>query len=188
MPIKNKTMALIRLRKTPYSGLLSFLQDVFYRDVTGVLADKALKLLKRIYKEDVKASDWRVIISELFNVSYSTSADESVLDEVCFNHLGFHRMDVEASKHKLRGRKVYQGLIEKDKAGVIKLSDRELSVLKKVNGWNKAVTSYYSVLNKLKALGFIEKKDKYYSKSQKFKNRFTQVIDLMSGFENELSA
>ena len=120
MPIKNKTMALIRLRKTPYSGLLSFLQDVFYRDVTGVLAEKALELLKIICKEDVKASDWRKMVGGLFNVSDSTSADESVLDKVCFNHLGFHRMDVEASKHKLRGRKAYQELMDKDKAEMIK--------------------------------------------------------------------
>lgn len=181
MPIKNKTMALIRLRKTPYSGLLSFLQDVFYRDVTGVLAEKALELLKMIYKEDVKASDWKKVIGSLFSVSESTSSDESMLDKVCFEYLGFHRMDVEASKHKLRGRKAYQELMEKNN----KLSDGELSVLKKVNEWNKAVTSYYSILNKLKALGFIEKKEGCYCKSQKFKNRFTQVIDLMSGFENE---
>ncbi len=186
MPIKNKTMALIRIRKTPYSGLKAFLQDVFYKDETGVLAEKALELLKIAYAEPFKSSDWKKLVSKLFNVSECTSTDERVLDEICLKHLGFHRMDINASKNKLRGKKAYQELMNKSKAGAIKLSEDELSVLKKVNEWNRAVASYYSILNKLKALGFIEKKEGYYCKSERFKNRFTQVIDLMHGFENEL--
>ncbi|MFA5405904.1 MAG: hypothetical protein WC307_00905 [Candidatus Nanoarchaeia archaeon] len=178
MPLKNKTMALIRLRKIPYSGLLSFLQDVFYKD--DVMAGKALKLLEMVYKKSIPASDWKSVVSELFNVKPASSSDESVIDDACINYLGFHREDVILSKARLRGRKAYKQLLERsDVKPDVKL------ILKKVSDWNSAVTSYYSIINKMKALGLIEKTDNFYVKSNKLSNRFSQVIGLLEGFELE---
>lgn len=180
MPLKNKTMALIRLRKTPYSGLLSFLQDVFYKK--DELAGSALKFLRRVYEGEVKASDWKKVIRELFGVEELSESDEQVIDQAVVKHLGFHRQNLKASKYRLRGKKVYKKLLEKD--GV---SEEVRVVLKKVTDWNSAVTSYYSILNKLKALGLIEKSEGFYVKSEKFKRRFSQVLSLVEGFENEVT-
>lgn len=180
MSLKNKTMALIRLRKTPYSGLLSFLQDVFYKK--DELAEQALKLLRRVYEKEFKASDWNKLISELFSVEEPSKSDERVIDKAVKKHLGFHRENLRASKYKLRGKKAYKKLLEKD--GV---SDEVRVVLKKVSDWNSAVASYYSILNKLKALGLIEKSGGVYVKSEKFKRRFSQVLSLVEGFENEIT-
>ncbi len=178
MPLKNKTMALIRLRKIPYSGLLSFMQDVFYKD--EVMANHALRLLERVYKQSIQASEWRSVVSELFGVKESSSADESVIDDACINYLGFHREDVVASKAHLRGKKAYKQLLDRPD-----VKPEVKSVLKRVSAWNSAVTSYYSIINKLKALGLIEKIDNSYVKSNKLTNRFSQVIGLLEGFENE---
>jgi len=179
MPLKNKTMALIRLRKTPYSGLHSFFQDVFYKQ--DAFASKALTFLKIIYKDNVKATDWKSSIKKLFDVNAPTIADERVIDEACFKYLGFHREDIKASKARLRGKKAYKNLLERND-----LPSNMRKVLKKVSQWNSAVTSYYSILNKLKALGFIEKNSGVYVKSDKFKRRFSQVLSMIEGFENEI--
>jgi len=179
MPLKNKTMALIRLRKTPYSGLLSFFQDLFYKQED--LSSKALELLGFIYENGFKASDWKEMIQQLFKVNQPTIADERVIDEACFKYLGFHREDLQASKAKLRGRKAYKKLLDQSN-----VADDVKVVLKKVSNWNSAVTSYYSILNKLKALGFVEKNEGVYVKSDKFKRRFNQVLGLLEGFENEV--
>jgi hypothetical protein len=179
MPIKNKTMALIRLRKTPYSSLLSFLKDVFYKQED--LADKALAFLGFIYQQEFKASDWSKMIEHLFEVKQPSSADDRVIDEACFKYLGFHRENINASKARLRGKKAYMKLLESPE-----VDDGVKSVLKRVSDWNGAVASYYSVINKLKALGLVEKNQGYYVSSDKFKRRFSQVLGLLEGFETEV--
>jgi hypothetical protein len=180
MALTKKTMALIRLRKTPYSGLLSFLQDVFYKQ--ELLADKALNLLKIIYQEGFDASDWKKIVKLLFSVKEPTQADDGVIDKACIDHLGFHRQNIRASKTKLRGKKVYKKLLDNEK-----VPDEVKVVLKRVSSWNSAVTSYYSILNKLKALGLVEKASGAYVKSEKFKRRLSQVLSLIEGFETEVT-
>jgi hypothetical protein len=178
MPIKNKTMALIRVRRTPYSGLLSFFQDVFFKQEG--LALKALEILKIIYSHEVKAEDWNKLITRVFNVDLLSKDEELIIDEACIKYLGFHREDINFSKARLRGKKAYKELLIREN---IEPSIKE--VLLKYSKWNSAVTSYYSIINKLKALGLIDKTNGYYNKSEKFKNRLTQVTDLLNGFENE---
>lgn len=179
MPLKNKSMALVRIRRTPYSGLLSFLQDVFFKQES--LAEKAISLLRIIYNGDIKTAEWRRLVKELFIVEELTSSDERVIDDACIKYLGLNRMDVTASKAKLRGRKAYKDLL--GNGGL----DNELrKVLERASRWNGAVASYYSVINKLKALGFIEKESGYYVKSDKFVNRLQQVVSFLEGFENEV--
>ncbi len=178
MPLKNKTMALIRLRKTPYSGLLSFMQDVFFRNEKQAI--KAMGLLKIIYEKKINTKDWRQIIKELFEVEEINHHDEQLIDEACIKYLGFHRENITASKTRLRGKKAYKELIERQD-----ISDELRKTLNKTTKWNSAVTMYYSIINKLKAIGLIEKTNSQYVKSDKFKRRFSQVITLIEGFENE---
>ena len=179
MPLKNKTMALIRVRKTPYSGLPSFLQDVFYKQ--ELLADKAFLLLKVIYSKKTLVTDWKLLVKELFGVDSPSTGDESVISEACFKYLGFHRENITASKAKLRGKKAFKDLLSDPS---LEASYRD--VLMRASKWHSAVTSYYSILNKLKALGLIEKADGYYVRSDKFLNRLSQVNSLFEGFSNEL--
>lgn len=185
MPIKDKTKTLIIMRNTPYSGFKAFLQDVFYKDKLGFLADKAYDLLKLIYKEPLPVKKWSEYISSVFKVERLTKDEEAVIDDLCFKHFGFHRENLDASKSKLRGKKPYQLLLAKHDRNDLKLTDREIIVIKKVNAWYSAVTSYYSIINKLKALGVIDKREGVYQKSSKFKKRFSQLIELVDGFENE---
>ncbi len=178
MPLKNKTMALIRLRKTPYSGLLSFLQDVFFRQEN--LAEKAIVLLGKIYSGGYDAKSWKSVVSELFNVTPPSGKDEEVIDEACVEYLGFHRENIRASKARLRGKKAYKEMMERED---IPKEIRE--VLGKVSEWNSAVTAYYSIINKFKALGLIEKSGSSYVMSDKFSRRLLQVASMLEGFKNE---
>ncbi|HLE06635.1 MAG TPA: hypothetical protein VI790_04730, partial [Candidatus Nanoarchaeia archaeon] len=101
--------------------------------------------------------------------------------EACFKYLGFHRENITASKAKLRGKKAFKDLLSDPS---LEASYRD--VLMRASKWHSAVTSYYSILNKLKALGLIEKADGYYVRSDKFLNRLSQVNSLFEGFSNEL--
>lgn len=189
MPLKNKTMSLIRIRSgSHYSGFASFLQDIFYRDITGNLASKALELLKIVYSSEdgVPATLWKEQVSKLFSVELVKEEDENSIKAIVEKYLGFSKQDLLASKARLRGKKPYQALLEKHKSGGIILSLDEEKVLNKVSKWYSSVTSYYSILNKLKALGILEKRNNSYRKSERFKRRLQQVIDLANGFEDEL--
>ncbi len=179
MVLKNKSMALIRIRKTPYSGLISFLQDIFFKDQK--LAKIAYNLLKEIYSKGILSKDWRVIIKKYFEVSPPTSDDELKLDEACEKYLGFKRQNLIASKQKLRGKKAYKLLLEKD------IDEDIRHALEKISKWNSAVASYYSILNKLKAIGLIEKSNGMYIKSDRFKKRLSQISDILVGFEEEIN-
>ena len=185
MPIKDKTKSLIIIRNTPYSGFKAFLQDVFYKDKLGSLANKAYELLKLIYKAPVPVKSWSEQIKQVFNVKGLSKEEGLVLDDLCYRHLGFHRENLDASKSRLRGRKPYQLMLKKHEQGSIKLTESEEELLKRVNAWHGAVASYYSIINKLKAIGLIDKREGCYQKSEKLKKRLSQLIDLTSGFENE---
>ena len=106
--------------------------------------------------------------------------DETVIDEACVNYLGFHRENIRASKARLRGKKAYKNLAERDD-----VPQQIKDVLAKVSEWNSAVTAYYSIINKFKALGLIEKSGGFYMMSDKFSRRLLQVTSLLEGFKNE---
>jgi len=164
MPIKDKSMSIIRLKSSSHHSLQSLFEDIFYRDKTGALAKSALILYNKIKQEPgLRSSEWQNYIANVFKISPLDFAEIEVLKEIC------KRYDVKAdSKKGLRGRKPYHVLVEKHSKGRIKLEEKELELLQHVSRWHSAVSSYYSIINKLKAIGLIEKKEGNYIASNRF--------------------
>ncbi len=173
MPLKNKSMALIRIRRTPYSSLESFMKDLFYKNEE--LSSKAMKLLTLIYSDGLKSSDWKLIIRELFNVSEPTKSDELIISEA-LSKKGVYKEEV---KSRIKLRLLHNELLNSGDEEVI-------NAVKRINEWNSAVTAYYSIINKLRAVGLIEKQEGVYKKSTKFNNRLNQILSMLEGFNNEL--
>ncbi len=173
MPLKNKSMALIRIRRTPYSSLESFMKDLFYKNEE--LSGKAIKLLTMIYLKELKSSDWKSIITELFNVNEPTSNDELIVSEA-LSKKGIYKEEV---KSRIKLRLLHNELLNSS-------DERVVNAVKRINEWNSAVTSYYSIINKLRAVGLIEKQEGVYKKSSKFSNRLNQILSMLEGFNDEL--
>jgi hypothetical protein len=171
MPIKDKSMSVIRVRPSSEQNLLSLFEDIFYRDKSGLLSGSALKLYNKICKENgIRSSEWQNHISEVFSVKPILAAESDNLKEICDKHSGI--LKHKESKSGLRGKKPYQVLMEKHMKGEIKLGEAETNLLGRVSKWFSAVSSYYSIINKLKAIGMIEKKESNYILS----NRFTEKL------------
>lgn len=169
MPIKDKTMSIIRLRPCAEHSLASVFGDIFYRDKSSLLANSALYIYNKLKKtpEGLKPSEWEKHVSEIFKVNYIENIDFPLLKDLCQKHSQFLKSD---SKTGLRGKKPYKILLKKFLKNEIKLSEQEEALLKRVSKWNSAVSSYYSIINKLKAIGIIEKKQGCYILSNKFAN------------------
>jgi hypothetical protein len=165
MPIKDKTMSIIRFRPNSQSSLQALFEDIFYRDKSGNLVNSALLLYDRIRKEGLRASEWQKHISEVFKVLPTQAEETSVIESLSKKHLG----------QKLRGKKPYQTLLEMGQNGQLRLSEKEVSVLGRVSGWHSAVSTYYSIINKLKAIGMIDKKDGQYISSERFLDRLRSI-------------
>ncbi len=154
-----KDKVLIKLSHNSYSSLIDFLEGVFYRDKN--LAKVALKFLEKIYRTEygISSKQWRSHISELFNCYPIDEEDEAMLNKIYEKYKNF----VE----KERGKKPYYLLLKKDKNGEIELLEDEKIILEKAAKWNASISSYYSILRKLKCIGLIEKKKGYLIKSKK---------------------
>ena len=171
MPIKDKRMSIIRLKPSSQHTLSSLFEDIFYRDKSGALASSALRLYNKIRKEPgIKSSDWQKHISEVFKAQPVDFAENAVLKEIC------RKYSVNDENPKgLRGKKPYLLLIGKHSNGKLKLDEKELSLLRRVSKWHSAVSSYYSIINKLMAIGLIDKKESSYVPSNKFINSLKSI-------------
>jgi len=167
MPIKDKSMSIIRIKPSSQHSLSSFFQDIFYRDKSGSLAGSALRIYNKIRQEPgIRSSEWQEHISTVFKVTPVDFAEVAVLKEICKKH---------GLTERLRGKKPYQVLIEKHSNGKIKIDEKELALLQRVSKWHSAVSSYYSIINKLKAIGMIEKKEGNYIASNRFVNSLKAI-------------
>lgn len=176
MPIKDKNMSIIRLRYSPHHSLASLFEDIFYRDKKGALASAAFAIYKKIIHEPgLRSSEWQNHISSVFKVDPLDANEALVLKEICKKH-----NLAENNPKGLRGKKPYQVLVEKHSNGKIKLDEKELALLRKASKWHSAVSSYYSIINKLKAIGLIEKKEGNYVQSSKFVNSLKAIEKVLS--------
>jgi hypothetical protein len=181
MPIKEKDKGLIRLRNTQYESLQQFLEDVFYRDKNKSLTKAANQLLMKIYERGefgLRSKNWKGHISEIFECLAPTTEDEDALLVLAKKQLG--------EKKVKRGEKAYQLMLKEANEGKIKLTDEEKKLLEKICGWNACISSYYSIVNKLRAIGLIEKKKGHYFKSRKFFEQRDQINTMINQFESSI--
>ena len=185
--MKYKDKGLIRLSKEDYLSLSALLEDIFYRDKVKRLAPAALTFLEKVHKNDgLSSRDWQFHVADLFKCKPIEPGDEKALDILCQKYLNLNRADKIASKSSLRGKKPYQALLERHKRGELQLSQAEIGLLEKINTWHSAISSYYSMINKLRAMGFIEKKKSLYIKSSKFQEKLKQMDLLLGAFEEKI--
>lgn len=178
MPIKDKTMSLIRIRTSLGHDLISFFNDIFYRDKSGLLANAALKFYEKLQKENsIPSSKWRECIFEIFGVPPIQLGESNALKEMCEKYANF--LACKDSKKGLRGKKPYQILLEKHSSGEANFNEKEIALLERVSKWYSALSSYYSIVNKLKALGIIEKKEGNYTLSNKFVEKLREIEKLL---------
>jgi len=178
MPIKDKNKTLIKFRSNNYEILNDFLKDVFYKDEN--LSAPAYELMRLIYdRKDLglSAANWKSYIETVFNTKQVSAEDSAVLDGILNKH------NVLNSK---RGSKPYEHLLDLHSKGRLNLNDAEKQVLEKALKWNACVSSYYSILNKLKAIGLVEKKQGHYHKSKLIFDRFTQIKSFIEKFETDI--
>jgi len=169
MPLKDKSMSIIRIRPLNSYSLQSLFEDIFYRDKTGNLVNSAILLYEKIRKDPsrgLRSSDWQNHVSDIFKVESIQFDENNALKEISQKHDSF--LKAGESKRGLRGKKPYQVLLEKHSKGEIKLTEKEQDLLKRVSNWHSAVSSYYSIITKLRAIGMIEKKEGNYVISKKF--------------------
>lgn len=178
MPIKDKNKTLIKFRSNNYGAIHDFLKDVFYKDEN--LSKPAYELLRLIYdRKDLglSAANWKSYIETIFNTKQVSAEDSIVLDKALNNH---------SITNTKRGSKPYENLLDLHGKGRLNLDETEKQVLEKALKWNTCVSSYYSILNKLKAIGLVEKKHGHYHKSTAIFDRFTQIKSFIEKFEIDI--
>lgn len=178
MPIKDKNKTLIKFRSNNYEVLNDFLKDVFYKDEN--LSAPAYELMRLIYdRKDLglSAANWKSYIETIFNTKHISAEDSVLLDGIILKH------NITNTK---RGSKPYENLLDLHSKGRLSLNETEKQVLEKALKWNACVSSYYSILNKLKAIGLVEKKQGHYHKSKLIFDRFTQIKSFIEKFETDI--
>jgi hypothetical protein len=75
---QDKTMALIRLRKIPFLASLRSCRTSSTRMKSWL---PRVEIIARVTSKDSGQSEWRSVVSEVFGVKESSSADESVIDD-----------------------------------------------------------------------------------------------------------
>ncbi|MDD5181892.1 MAG: hypothetical protein PHC66_01825 [Candidatus Nanoarchaeia archaeon] len=178
MPIKDKNKTLIKFRSSNYEILNDFLKDVFYKDEN--LSAPAYELMRLIYDRKelgLSAANWKSYIETIFNTKQVSAEDSALLDGIILKH------NITDTK---RGSKPYENLLGMHSKGRLSLSEAEKQVLEKALKWNSCVSSYYSILNKLKAIGLVEKKQGRYHKSRSIFDRFTQIRSFIEKFETDI--
>jgi hypothetical protein len=176
MPLKDKSMSIIRIRPLNSYSLQSLFEDIFYRDKTGNLVNSAILLYEKIRKDPAKglrSSEWQNHVSDIFKIESIQFDENNALKELSQKYESI--LKAGESKRGLRGKKPYQALLDKHSKGDIKLNEKEHSLLQRVSNWYSAVSSYYSILNKLKAIGMIEKKEGNYVISKKFVSSLSSI-------------
>jgi len=174
MTIKEKDASLVRIGGNNNS-LEDFLRDIFYKDKNGRLVKAALIFLYKISESGslgLRAKNWHFYIMDMFNVEPLEKEEEELI-----------RSLFERYKEHLNRKKPAQKLLSLFNNKKIELSDYELEVLKKFSVWNSSISSYYSVVNKLKAIGLIEKREGNYYLSEKLKNKMKKIIALLDSLK-----
>lgn len=178
MPIKEKEKSMIKLGNQKYEDIKEFLADVFYRDKN--LTDPAFEIMRLIYDRKelgMEVKNWKEHISNTFNIEHLNEEESEQLKKV------YQRFYTSVSA---KGAKPYQTLLKRAEKGEISLSSAEKEIIEKSVKWNASVSTYYSVLNKLAAIGLIEKKEGRYYKSRKILDQFKSIEKAISDFEVQL--
>lgn len=178
MPIKDKNKTLIKFRSDNYGSLKDFLNDIFYKDEN--LSKPAYELMRLVYdrkESGLQAKNWKSYIASLFNAESLSSEENEFLARI------IEKYSISTSN---RGAKPYESLLDLGKEKKIELADAEKQILEKILKWNSCISSYYSILNKLKAIGLIEKKSGRYHKSTAIFDRFRQIQGFISQFETDI--
>lgn len=166
---------LVKIENKPYEDLNALVKSIFYKDEK--LAEIAIKILKKIYRSEfgIRSGRWISNISEFFGVYPIDESEKEIIEKINNSYLG-------QTKHK-RGVKQYASLIGRAKKGEITLSDEERDVLEKNVKWNSSISSYYTIIKKLKNIGLIEKKKGYLVKSKKFSNALESIKEILKELE-----
>ena len=164
----SRNEGLVSLKKENYENLKDFLSSVFYRDDSAQLSKAAFMLVHKINScgnFGLRASDWKIHVMDSFNVEQPEQGDKEIVDNMLAKY------DLK----RARGSKPIKALLSKHKKGKLKLPKDELEVLENYLVWNSAISGYYSIIKKLKAIGFIERKEGNYFLSSKLSDRLSQI-------------
>lgn len=180
MPIKDKEKCLIKVRNLPYKDIREFLEDIFYKDEDKNLSKYAYEVLRLIYdrkESGMQAKNWKEHIKNIFGCATITEEETVELKKI---YDRFHKV---ASS---RGKKPYLAIIKLAKEGKAQISEAEHVLLSKAIKWNSSVSTYYSIINKLVAVGLVEKREGKYFRSPKLLEQFKHIEKLISDFETAI--
>lgn len=165
----HRDIALIKMKKE-YSSFDDFLKDVFFKKPE--LSKIAIAFLQKVYSSfnGVPAEEWPRQITEFFGIYQPRDEELQKLRQLYKQHF-----------NKEPGVKPYQQLLKLKE----KLNAEDVEIIEKVAKWNSSVSSYYSMLNKLKALGLVERKKGKYTKSDSFGNNMSGLSKM---FDESISS